>query len=72
MQRACWAVIKKKDIIVDDGILGEETIFKINNCGLMIIPAFIAERAGHYRLLVERNPNLQEFLEGWLRRSYGG
>lgn len=70
-QRACWAMTGKRDIIHDDGILGSETIFLINRCGAHLVSAMRSERAGYYKLIVANNHTQQEFLEGWLNRSYG-
>lgn len=70
-QRACWSVMKKRGIIEDDGILGNDTLSLINQCGIYLLPAMRSERAGYYKLLVERQASQQEFLEGWLNRSYG-
>ncbi len=74
-QRACWAVMGKKDAIVDDGILGEKTLTLINyllrhNCGLELLYSMRSERAGYYRL-ISLDGNNKEFLNGWLRRAYG-
>lgn len=69
-QRACWAVLKKRNIIVDDGMLGEETISTINLCALYFPAAMRSERAGEYRVIAEKNPNEKEYLSDWLDRSY--
>lgn len=69
-QRGCWSVMKKRNIIEDDGILGKETIKMINQCGRLLLLPMISERAGYYRLISEKN-NSQEFLNGWLNRAYG-
>lgn len=69
-QRACWAVMKERGIISDDGILGQNTISMINKCGIYLLPAMQSERAGYYRLITEKNHNNQEFLDGWLIRAY--
>jgi len=72
-QRACWSIINRYASIVDDGILGTNTIAQINKAfPSCMLYAMRSERAGYYRLLVECNPNQREFLDGWLRRSYGG
>jgi len=55
----------------DDGILGpvsRELIEKTLTARL--IPAMRSEAAGFYRMLVTRNPPLDKFLKGWLRRAY--
>jgi lysozyme family protein len=72
-QRACWSIINEYGRIVDDGILGESTLKYINGAfPSCILYAMRSERAGYYRLLVECNPSQREFLDGWLKRSYGG
>jgi lysozyme family protein len=70
-QRACWSVMKKRGIIEDDGILGNETLSLINQCGVYLLPAMRSERAGYYKIIVEHNPAQKEFIDGWLNRSYG-
>lgn len=70
-QRACWALMRQRSPLADDGVLGDKTIEAINRCGGMLYPSPLrAERAGEYRLIVERNPSQRKFLEGWLNRSY--
>jgi len=71
-QRACWAVMRKRGIIEDDGILGNDTISMINSCGTYLLPAIRSERAGYHKLICEHNPDQKVFLDGWLNRSYGG
>src|SRR5271165_2396896 len=71
-QRACWSVMKKRAIIDDDGILGDQTIAVINTCGLYLLPALRSERASYYKLIVEHNASQKDFLNGWLNRAYGG
>jgi len=69
-QRACWSVLKDKNAVVDDGILGNETIFLINQCSSYLLPAMRSERAGEYRLIIEKNPIDVKYLDGWIKRSY--
>jgi len=70
VQRASWAVLKKRDL-VDDGILGETTLQAINDrCGFLIMPALRSERAGYYRLIVSNSHDEKEFINGWLNRAY--
>lgn len=70
-QLACAAVMHKKDVIAVDGILGQATLDMINHCAFYILPAMRSERAGHYRLIAQKN-NDNEFIEGWLNRAYTG
>jgi lysozyme family protein len=71
-QRACWSVMKKRAIIDDDGIMGDQTIAVINTCGIYLLPAMRSERAGYYKLIVEHNASQKDNLNGWLNRAYGG
>jgi len=70
VQRACWAVMKKWEQITDDGILGDQTLAAIRQCGFLIMPPIRAERGSYYRSLVSNNPQLKEFLRGWYDRTY--
>lgn len=69
-QRACWAVMGSRSFLVDDGIMGNATLDQINQSGTYLLYAMRAERANYYRMVVERNVNQAEFLEGWLNRTY--
>lgn len=71
-QRACWAVMRQKDIIKDDGILGNKTLSMLNHCGIYLLSAMRSERAGYYKLIAEKDETQHTFLEGWLNRAYGG
>ncbi len=70
-QRACWAVLRQRNVVVDDGILGNQTLSLLNQCSAYLLPAMRSERAGEYRMIVEKNPNEKEYLDDWLTRSYG-
>jgi lysozyme family protein len=69
-QRACWALFRKKDIIVDDGILGPQTIKLINDSGIFILPVMRSERAADYKIITIKNPPSNQFINGWLNRAY--
>ena len=69
-QRALWALNKQRNIVVDDGVLGDKTLDEINHGGMVLIPALMAERANYYRMLVLINADLKEDLDGWLNRAY--
>ncbi len=71
-QRACWAFLKNRSYIAEDGILGPHTIETINRYGFCFLAVLRAERAAYYKSKVDHNPILKEFLIGWLNRSYGG
>lgn len=76
VQRSLWAAnpdLSRKLLLKDDGVLGEDTLYRINefcNDNCVLIGALRATRAGFYRLLVEKNPKDREFLNGWLERCY--
>lgn len=71
-QRAIWSVWAHKKVIMDDGILGHDTLMWIERCKPnILIAAMRSERAGRYRLLSEKNPQLSPNLDGWLTRAYG-
>lgn len=58
--------------IVDDGVLGPVTSAAVNRqYWWMVVPTLQSEAAGYYRSLVAKNPDLEKFLNGWLRRAYG-
>lgn len=70
-QRACWSVLNSRGHPNDDGILGNDTISQINISGSYLLPCLKAECASYYRSIVDRHPEQQEFLNGWLNRAYG-
>lgn len=70
VQRACWAVMKKWELLPEDGILGNKTIDAIQICGFFLLPAIRAERGNFYRALVEKTPEQKEFIKGWYDRTY--
>jgi lysozyme family protein len=72
LQRAMWAAAMQKDIIQDDGLLGHETLLKLNSQTnqAMLLPALMAERAGYVRMLAAKYPTDGRFLNGWLNRCY--
>lgn len=70
IQRACWAVMKKWELLHDDGILGSNTLAAIEKCGFLLLPALRAERGNYYRNIVNRDPEQMEFLKGWYDRTY--
>ena len=35
-----------------------------------LLAAIRSEAAGHYRLLIEQNPRLERFRNGWMNRAY--
>jgi len=69
-QRACWAIQKKWELLIADGILGQQTIEAIKMCGMFFLPVMRAERGNYYRQIVANDPSKKEFLNGWLNRTY--
>lgn len=56
--------------IKDDGICGEDTINKINSLNeAFFINVYIGLQKDFYIKLVENNPELNKFLNGWLKRA---
>ncbi len=70
VQRACWAVLKKWELLPDDGILGDKTLSAIVQCGFFIMPPMRAERSAYYLAIIHNNPEQKEFLNGWYDRAY--
>lgn len=69
VQRACWAVMQKRDLI-DDGVMGVKTLDAIKRCGFLMMPPMRSERAGYYRLIVQNDGDQKDFINGWLNRAY--
>jgi len=52
--------------LVEDGVLGEQTIARINEANAVsILASFKSELACHYRMI-----GSSFFIDGWLRRAY--
>lgn len=70
LQRACRACGYK---LVDDGIIGNQTIGKAKEATDMneqaLLAAVRASQAYYYRLLVAKNSKFKSFVNGWLRRA---
>lgn len=70
-QRAIWSVWGHYKALVDDGVLGADTLMWIERCKPdRLIPAMRSERAGYYRNIVQRLPDQDVHLAGWLARAY--
>lgn len=70
LQRAINAILDPSDKLKIDGKLGPKTRAAAN--GLDAVELMAALRDKHeafYRALVKRNPALEVFLEGWVRRA---
>lgn len=69
LQQALHAVGQRHVNI--DGIIGPQTISAANNSPREpLLAALRSEAANYYRSLVQRNPNLVKFRDGWLNRAY--
>lgn len=69
-QRAVWAMSKNRELLLDDGVMGEKTIIFLNSYGVNMMPPLRAERAGWYRRDVVERSQLAEDLNGFLNRCY--
>ena len=57
--------------VVEDGLLGFQTLSGVSFSEASILLAAIkSEAAGYYRLIAAKNPQQQKFLQGWLNRAY--
>jgi lysozyme family protein len=57
--------------VVEDGIIGPETLAAINKSDSTdLLAALKSEAAGFYRLIANANPSQQRFIDGWLNRAY--
>jgi lysozyme family protein len=55
----------------EDGELGEKTIHAVNEAiPGCLLAAYRSEAAAYHRAIVINHPNQEEFLDGWLIRSY--
>lgn len=68
LQRALLAAGQKVTV---DGVMGPQTLAAVNAAEPRILLAALrAEAAGHYRLLIAKNPKLAVFEQGWTNRAY--
>lgn len=57
--------------IAEDGYIGSITISEANTLDpFKLVDAYVKEREGYYKSIVDRNPSQEVFLEGWLNRIY--
>lgn len=71
LQRALWAARSNRTILVDDGILGAETLKQTNwTDSVLLLSSLRSERGGEYRLIAQSHPAENNNLDGWLNRSY--
>lgn len=70
-QRALWSTRNIRESLVDDGILGSQTLQNINSTSsVYLLAAMRSERGGEYRLIAYTHPQENMDLDGWLNRSY--
>lgn len=71
LQRALWAARSNRAVVVDDGILGPNTLKQVNwTDNVLLLSCMRSERGGEYRLIAQTHPQENNDLEGWLNRSY--
>lgn len=72
LQRAIWSITRNRTSLVDDGILGSETLDYVNGASpVLLLSAMRSERAGQYRVdAIVKPVEGKVDLEGWLNRSY--
>lgn len=59
------------DRLVDDGIIGKDTIRIIKEQDtLQLVAALRSHAAGFYTLLAHQRPRSRKYLNGWLNRAY--
>ena len=57
--------------VVADGVMGPQTIRAINKSDPTVLLAHLRDKqAGYYCQLIARNPELQRFRAGWVKRAY--
>jgi len=54
--------------VVDDGIVGRNTLKAINEAEFSVYDLFVKRRKIFYMNLATKKPNLEVFLKGWLKR----
>lgn len=70
-QRAIWSYNSNRQILTEDGILGDETLRLINIANpFAYIASMRSERAGDYRVITALKPQEESNLQGWLNRAY--
>lgn len=69
LQRAVNYCLIKRELVIDS-IIGPKTIEAINRCNFKcILTYFIQEACLHYNKLVQNNPDLKVFYNGWIKRA---
>ena len=57
--------------VIEDGIMGPQTLKSINNSyPQLLLAALKSEAAGYYRLIAQSDYTQNKFLAGWLNRAY--
>jgi lysozyme family protein len=71
LQRAIWACWKNRSTVLDDGIMGANTLIWVERCKPdKILAALRSERAGTYRAIIAENSDQELFYSGWMKRAY--
>lgn len=69
--RAATILLQRALKVKEDGILGPRTIAAAQSIPQKVLFAeYIRLRKRYYRVIMERNPNLRAFYEGWLNRLF--
>lgn len=67
-QRACRSAYTR---LVEDGVLGPKSIAAINvSNAQLLLAAMKSEQAGVYRMILQKQPQLEIYRDGWLNRAY--
>lgn len=70
-QRACRSVLQDHQKIVEDGVMGTQTLSAINLCfDKQFLAAFRSECAGYCRAIILCKPKKEKYVRGWVARSY--
>lgn len=67
-KRRAIRMIQKLIGAKEDGIIGQETIGKINNYNGFLLKDFKHARKIYYEFIADRRPQNKKFLNGWLNR----
>lgn len=69
VQKALCSYFNTVEIKID-GIIGPQTLTLINKSDINLIIPMRSERANYYRNIVNNNPKMNKYINGWLRRAY--
>lgn len=78
--QTCYNMLKRADIISNDGIIGPKTIQALNSLRNKpntpsikeedLLRFYIGELYCYYKGLTERRPKDKKFFKGWIRRAF--